>query len=192
MTVNSVYVCYAFYFLFIMKLFFIFFLFFTMNTVLVFDFSKNSNISDWVIVDDVVMGGQSEGKFALDEEGNGVFSGAVSTANYGGFSSVRFQFNKINTDSNSKIVVRFKGDGKAYQLRIKDKVSNYFSYITTFQTNGEWQTLSINMKDMYPSFRGRDLDLPNYNSPAFEELVFLIGNKKNEAFQLIIDKIEIQ
>ena len=174
-----------------MKFLFLILLFFSMNSNLVFDFTKDSSISEWVIVDDVVMGGQSEGKFSLDEEGNGVFSGAVSTANYGGFSSVRHQFSKINTDSNSKIVVRLKGDGKAYQLRIKDKVSNYFSYITTFQTNGEWQTFSINMKDMYPSFRGRDLDLPTYNSTGFEELVFLIGNKKNEAFQLIIDKIEV-
>ena len=163
-----------------------------MQSKLVFDFTKNSSISEWIIVDDVVMGGQSQGKFTLDESGNGVFSGTVSTANNGGFSSVRFQFNKINANSNSKIVVRLKGDGNVYQLRIKDKVTTYFSYINTFQTNGEWQTVSINMKDMYPSFRGRDLDLPSYNSLAFEELVFLIGNKKNEAFQLLIDKIELQ
>ena len=174
-----------------MKFLFLILLFFSMNSNLVFDFTKDSSISEWVIVDDVVMGGQSEGKFSLDEEGNGVFSGAVSTANYGGFSSVRHQFSKINTDSNSKIVVRLKGDGKAYQLRIKDKVSNYFSYINTFQTNGNWQNISISLKDLYPSFRGRDLDLPNYNNDSFEEIVFLIGNKKNEAFQLIIDKIEV-
>jgi hypothetical protein len=47
------------------------------------------------------------------------------------------------------------------------------------------------MKDLYPSFRGQDLNLPNYNSSSFEELVFLIGNKKNESFQLVIDKIEL-
>ena len=175
-----------------MKFLFLIVLFFSMNTQLVFDFTKNASISDWVIVDDVVMGGRSEGKFTLDEAGNGVFSGAVSTENYGGFSSVRYQFDKIPTGSDSKLVVRLKGDGKAYQLRIKDKIATYYSYITTFQTNGEWQTITVNMKDMYPSFRGRDLNLPNYNSPAFEELVFLIGNKKNEAFQLKIDKIEIQ
>ncbi len=51
--------------------------------------------------------------------------------------------------------------------------------------------MSISLKDLYPSFRGRDLDLPNYNNDSFEEIVFLIGNKKNEAFQLIIDKIEV-
>jgi hypothetical protein len=162
-----------------------------MNTISIYDFSKNSKVSDWIIVDDVVMGGRSNGRFSLDEDGNGVFSGTVSTENYGGFSSVRYQFDKINTVSDSKISIRMKGDGKEYQIRIKDKISKYYSYITTFKTSGNWQEISINMKDLYPSFRGQNLDLPNYNSNSFEELVFLIGNKKNESFQLVIDKIEL-
>ena len=94
---------------------------------------------------------------------------------------------KIST----KITLKIKGDGKDYQIRIKDKISKYYSYITTFKTNGDWQEISINMKDLYPSFRGQDLNLPNYNSSSFEELVFLICNKKNESFQLVIDKIEL-
>lgn len=174
-----------------MKLFVILFLSLSMSTILVYDFSKNSNISDWVIIDDVVMGGLSNGSFSLDDEGNGVFCGKVSTENNGGFSSVRYQFDKINTDPDAKISMKIKGDGKEYQIRIKDKSSNYFSYITTFQTNGNWQNISISLKDLYPSFRGRNLDLPNYNNDSFEEIVFLIGNKKNESFKLIIDKIEI-
>jgi hypothetical protein len=162
-----------------------------MNTISIYDFSKNSKVSDWIIIDDVVMGGRSNGQFSIDEDGNGVFSGTVSTENYGGFSSVRYQFDKINTVSDSKISIRLKGDGKEYQIRIKDKISKYYSYITTFKTNGNWQEISINMKDLYPSFRGQNFDLPNYNSNSFEELVFLIGNKKNESFQLVIDKIEL-
>ena len=164
---------------------------FTMNTISIYDFSKTSKVSDWIIVDDVVMGGRSNGRFSLDEDGNGVFSGTVSTENYGGFSSVRYQFDKINTVSDSKISIRLKGDGKEYQIRIKDKIAKYYSYITTFKTNGNWQEISINMKDLYPSFRGQNLDSPNYNSSSFEELVFLIGNKNNESFQLVIDKIEL-
>ena len=174
-----------------MKLLLLLFLSFYMNTISIYDFSKNSKVSDWIIVDDVVMGGRSNGRFSLDEDGNGVFSGTVSTENYGGFSSVRYQFDKINTVSDSKISIRMKGDGKEYQIRIKDKISKYYSYITTFKTSGNWQEISINMKDLYPSFRGQNLDLPNYNSNSFEELVFLIGNKKNESFQLVIDKIEL-
>ena len=90
------------------------------------------------------------------------------------------------------MLIRLKGDGKEYQFRIKDKSSSYYSYITTFKTSGEWQTITIKLKDLYPSFRGRTLDLPNYSSNSFEEIVFLIGNKKKESFQLLLDKIELE
>ena len=45
---------------------------------------------------------------------------------------------------------------------------------------------------MYPSFRGRRLDEPNFSHDYIEEIVFLIGNKKNENFELIIDKIALK
>jgi len=43
---------------------------------------------------------------------------------------------------------------------------------------------------MYPSFRGRKLDQPNFSKDCIEEIAFLFGNKSQEKFKLIIDKIE--
>ena len=40
---------------------------------LIFDFNKKSDIQNWRIVDDVVMGGRSSGNFRLNAEGHGVF-----------------------------------------------------------------------------------------------------------------------
>ena len=54
---------------------------FIMNDFLLFDFNENTNPRDWRIIDDVVMGGISDGKFKIDENGNGVFFGRVSTEN---------------------------------------------------------------------------------------------------------------
>jgi hypothetical protein len=90
-----------------------------------------------------------------------------------------------------KVAIRLKGDGKDYQFRIKDDLNSYFSYITTFKTKGEWETVTLQLKDLYPSFRGQTLNLPNFEKDAIEEIVFLIGNKKNESFELLIDKIEL-
>ncbi|MFT5755283.1 MAG: NADH dehydrogenase [ubiquinone] 1 alpha subcomplex assembly factor 1 [Flavobacterium sp.] len=163
-----------------------------MNTTIIYDFNKDSSKNDWRIIDDGVMGGESQGKFYIDTDGNGVFEGTISLENNGGFSSLRYQFDKINTKKDSKIKIRLKGDGKEYQFRIKDKYNSYYSYITTFKTSGEWQTVEIKLSDLYPSFRGRKLDLPNFESDSFEEVVFLIGNKKNESFQLLLDKIELE
>lgn len=167
------------------------FLIINMNTALIFDFSKNSNVQNWRIVDDVVMGGVSSGSFKLSPEGHGLFEGRVSLENNGGFSSVRYGFEKISIGANSKVVIKLKGDGKSYELRIKDDSSTRYSYVAPFATSGEWQEIMVPLSAMYPSFRGRKLDIPNFSHRQIEEVVFLIGNKKNEEFRLLIDKITI-
>lgn len=164
---------------------------FFMNDSILFDFNQNTNPREWRIIDDVVMGGISDGKFKIDENGNGVFFGRVSTENYGGFSSVRYQMKTKDVSSFSKVNIRLKGDGKNYQFRIKDDINTYYSYITTFETSGEWETITLNLKDLYPSFRGQTLNLPNFDGKFLEEIVFLIGNKKDESFELKLDKIEL-
>lgn len=163
-----------------------------MNNIVIYDFNTNSSIRDWRIIDDGVMGGQSQGNFAIDADGNGVFQGTISLENNGGFSSVRHQFDAMQVTKNNTISIRLKGDGKEYQFRIKDKNNTYYSYITTFKTSGEWQTIEIKLANLYPSFRGQKLDLPNFDSSSFEEIVFLIGNKKNESFKLLLDKIALE
>lgn len=160
------------------------------NTI--FDFNKNSNISSWRVVDDVVMGGRSSGNFELSEEGHGVFSGEVSLENNGGFSSVRHTFNRIEVNQRTNVVLRVKGDGKKYQFRAKHDTDDAHSYITTFKTSGDWETIEIPLKDLYPSFRGRTLDMPNFNHNFIEQIAFLIANKKPENFKLLIDKIDLK
>jgi len=167
-------------------------LFASMAPHIIFDFDKNSDIENWIIVDDVVMGGKSSGSFKLDSEGHGIFEGAISLENNGGFSSVRYTFEKTLIRETTKIVLRIKGDGKKYQFRIKASSGDYYSYIYPFATTGEWEELHIPLKYMYPSFRGRKLDLPHFSKDAIEQIAFLIGNKNEETFTLLIDSIELR
>ena len=162
------------------------------NLMVLFDFSQNTDLSEWTILNDVVMGGKSRSALTIDTDGNGLFKGAVSLENNGGFCSVRRSFNKIPAKDFKKIVFRIKGDGKTYQARIKANKNDYYSYIAYFETTGEWQTVEIALPDMYPSFRGRRLNQPNFNNDSIEEIAFLIGNKKAETFQLRIDKIMLK
>ena len=138
------------------------------------------------------MGGRSSGNFKLNAEGHGLFEGDVSLENNGGFSSVRYSFERLLIKDSKKVVIKLKGDGKNYQFRIKSNSRDYYSYISTFATSGEWQEVEISLKDMYPSFRGRKLNQPNFSNDYIEEITFLIGNKKQEKFKLLIDKIELK
>jgi len=156
------------------------------NTV-IFDFSKNPDTRNWVVVNDGVMGGQSKGNFVLSDK-SAIFSGAVSLENNGGFSMVRKNTGEIDVSGYSILELHLKGDGKKYQVRIREKNSDYFSYIKTFQTSGNWENVQISLGEMYPSLRGRKLDLPNYRGKTLVELSFLIGNKKEETFRLELQK----
>ena len=160
--------------------------------MVIIDFSENTDLSEWYVVNDIVMGGQSRSSLTIDADGNALFSGTVSLDNNGGFCSVRHEFKRIDTKGFEKIVFHVKGDGKRYQVRIRANKNDYYSYIAYFFTSGEWQTIEIPLKEMYPSFRGRRLNNPNFEGDSIVEMSFLIGNKKAEGFQLLIDKVMLK
>lgn len=161
------------------------------GSTLLFDFNSSSELLRWAIVDDVVMGGRSDGHIVINEEGNGVFYGEVSLENNGGFSSVRYNMKPMALEGQTKAVIRLKGDGKTYQFRVKSNRGDRHSYIHSFETTGAWQTLEIPLNEMYPSFRGRKLDMPNYPAEALSEICFLIANYRAEEFRLELDEISL-
>ncbi len=163
-----------------------------MNSLLLFDFSSSSNWSVWEIENDVVMGGKSSSQLSRSDEGNAVFTGYVSLENNGGFASMQYHFTPKDISGHEKAVIRLKGDGKEYQFRIKARLNENASYIHTFKTSGEWQTIEIPLNKMEPTYRGNKLNQPNFNANKIQEIRFLIGNKKAENFRLEIDKIELQ
>jgi NADH dehydrogenase [ubiquinone] 1 alpha subcomplex assembly factor 1 len=154
-----------------------------------FDFTTDANMDRWAVINDGVMGGLSKGKLEVTTEGHGRFSGTVSLENYGGFTSIRCAVADIAVNEGSKIQLRIKGDGKDYQFRVKHKARDYQSYITTIPTTGEWETIDIPVSDLYPSWRGQKLDMPDFDQSSINEFTFLIANKRNENFELLIDEI---
>jgi hypothetical protein len=154
-----------------------------------FDFTTDANMDRWAVINDGVMGGLSKGKLEVTTEGHGRFSGTVSLENYGGFTSIRCAVADIAVNEGSKIQLRIKGDGKDYQFRVKHKARDYQSYITTTPTTGEWETIEIPLIDLYPSWRGQKLDMPNFDKSSINEFTFLIANKRNETFELLIDEV---
>ena len=160
------------------------------NPVL-FDFSKDCSLSNWSIINDGVMGGVSRGQLSLTPEGHGKFTGTVSLANNGGFTSVRCNLPPTAITPNTKISMRIKGDGKNYQFRVRHQPMAYQSYIHDFSTTGEWQTVEFPIAQMYPECHGRRLNIPNFDHGKICEFTFLIANKRNEEFELLIGSVEL-
>jgi hypothetical protein len=93
---------------------------------------------------------------------------------------------------NQKIILFLKGDGKKYQCRVKARRGDYYAYVLYFETSGDWEQIEIPLAKMYPTFRGRQLDMPSFDQSQIEEIAFLIGNKIGEEFSLSLDKIILQ
>ncbi|MEL7161642.1 MAG: CIA30 family protein [Bacteroidota bacterium] len=161
------------------------------NELVLFDF--NQDATAWRTQDDTVMGGRSDGHFTITDEGHGRFWGDVSLENNGGFSSIRYRFDEpIDVSERVAFSLRLRGDGKEYAFRVKSAYDQRYYHQARFKTkgDGEWETITIPFASMQPVFRGRSLDLPNYAGESAAEFQLLIGNKKAESFEILLDVIE--
>jgi hypothetical protein len=156
------------------------------------DFLDKSSLDNWTVINDSVMGGKSKGSISITEAACLKFEGIISLQNNGGFSSVRYQFDKINIEKKNKLILYLQGDGKSYQFRLKPNIDNYYSYAYDFKTNGNWQKIEIMLNKMKARYRGRDIELGSFADNKIEEISFLIANKKDEAFKLLIRRIELE
>ena len=151
----------------------------------IFDFTKPSeeikNI--WGALDDVVMGGVSASSFQI-RENTAIFTGNVSTANSGGFASVRTKnFSPaINLSGYQGVKLRVKGDGQRYKIFLRtestwDGVGYSYSFDTVANT---WLDIQIPFADLIPVFRAKVVkDCPpidisenylTFTMTAFEEM----------------------
>eukprot|EP00798_Chlamydomonas_sp_ICE-L_P024715 gene24715-10353_t len=113
----------------------------------------------WGRTDDGVMGGLSQSSMAWDaSEKAAVFSGNVTTANNGGFASVRFGpwdgFGALGPARGVRLAV--KGDGQIYKLTLKeDDGYDGVNFQQDFQTSaGAWTNVDLLLRDLKPNFRG--------------------------------------
>ncbi len=157
-----------------------------------YDFKTNDSLDQWEIEDDVVMGGRSKGDLSITKEGHAKFTGDVSLKNNGGFSQMQSDFDKIDVSKFTKFMIKLKGDGKDYQFRVQEKHDQKHVYKNEFSTTGEWQTVEMQFADFTPSYHGEDLDIPNYSGKSLAHMAILIGNGREESFEMLVDKISVK
>ncbi|WP_016953583.1 CIA30 family protein [Anabaena sp. PCC 7108] len=156
----------------------------TAGEKLIFDFTKPTDElkNIWGALDDVVMGGVSASSFQILEN-TALFSGNVSTANSGGFASVRTKnFSPpFDLSGYEGVRLRVKGDGQRYKIFLRtestwDGVGYSYSFDTVANT---WIDITIPFANLVPVFRAKIVK----DSPK-------IDSSKVCSFQLMLSKFE--
>ncbi|CAA0823676.1 NAD(P)-binding Rossmann-fold superfamily protein [Striga hermonthica] len=157
------------------------------NGKLVFGFEDNlSRELAWGSLDDVVMGGVSESTFFIDHKGGenggpvGIFRGVVSTANNGGFTSIRTKNFTVPEDLSAYegLELRIKGDGRRYKLIIRTSRDwDTVGYTTGFDTvKDQWQSIRMPFSSLRPIFRARTVsDAPPFNPSEIVSLQLMFS-----------------
>jgi hypothetical protein len=153
------------------------------QNLILFNFLENTqdlqNI--WGAVDDVVMGGVSQSNITIANSG-AIFSGIVSTANSGGFASVRTRSFEppLNLSKYTGIELRVKGDGQRYKLILRGESKwDGVGFSASFDTELErWTTVRIPFTQLIAGFRSKSI--PNT----------ALDSSQVYAFQLMLSKYE--
>ena len=154
------------------------------NEKLIFDFTHPStelkNI--WGALDDVVMGGVSASNIQLVEN-TALFAGNVSTANSGGFASVRTRNFEppFNLSGYEGVELRVKGDGQRYKIFLRTETKwDGLGYSYSFDTvENTWINIRIPFAELVPVFRAKTVQ----DAPP-------IDSSRVSSFQLMLSKFE--
>lgn len=158
---------------------------------LIVDFKSKERALNWQIVNDDVMGGVSTSRFAVTN-GVGQFRGNLSLENNGGFASVRADGAISDLTGNDAMVVRVKGDGRNYQLRVRTATGGRADYQTEFQTvKGQWQEHRLPFAGFVPTWRGRLLTgVPPIDPARVQSIGFFLADNQPGAFELEIQWVK--
>lgn len=158
--------------------------------MMIFDFRVDA--PPWRSIDDVVMGGRSSSRMEV-AGGIAVFRGEVSLANNGGFASVRSAPKVHDLSGFDGLVLRVRGDGTRYQLRLRTTATvDGVSYQAPLDPPaGAWQELAIPFTAFEPVFRGRRLpDHPPLDPAEVKSFGLMVAGGQAGPFRLEIEWIQ--
>ncbi|MEO0784332.1 MAG: CIA30 family protein [Pseudomonadota bacterium] len=154
---------------------------------LVADLAAEDEPSAWQTVNDGVMGGRSSGGPSF-EGGAMEFAGVINT-NGGGFSSVRRAMEPGTLAGAEGVMVRMKGDGRAYRLTIR--TAERFRGRTVAYTadldggaGGDWVETYVPFDAFSASVFGRDVPAAPLDPATAWSVGFILGDGKDGPFSM--------
>ncbi len=143
----------------------------------------------WVIVNDGVMGGRSQG--AVTTETNQMqFTGNIVTDG-GGFSSVRRLLDD-GLDTSDRLQMRLRTDERRYEVLLTDIDSQAYrvTYYAPLKTEGDgWQVIDVSFDDLEARIFGRRVDAPPFQPQNVTTIGIILADGADGAFSLELDWI---
>ena len=143
----------------------------------------------WVIVNDGVMGGRSQG--AVTTKTNQMqFTGNIVTDG-GGFSSVRRLLDG-GLDKSDRLQMRLRTDERRYEILLTDIDSQAYrvTYYAPLKTEGDgWQVIDVSFDDLEARIFGRRVDAPPFQPQNVTTIGIILADGTDGEFSLELDWI---
>ena len=160
-----------------------------------FSFSETKAGKQWRTVNDGVMGGRSDGRFRIMEDGKMEFFGVLSLENNGGFASVRSRAKELDLRAGDSLVTRVRGDGRRYTLNLYvPSRRRAFCYRSEFQTKKDaWIEVRVPLTKFVATSFGRTIKNSGpVNPQQVNSIGFLLADKQPGRFKLEVDWIKVE
>ena len=157
---------------------------------LLLDFEDAAEVGWFSPIDDAVMGGVSSSRLVQAAPGIAAFEGTVSLENNGGFASVRSRPRDWRMAGATVLVLRLRGDGKAYRVNLRTpNTPSAFRFEAPLELPaGTWREVEVPIAALRAKAFGRPVPLVGPPDPArVNQLGFMISDRQAGPFRLEID-----
>lgn len=165
------------------------------QTLLTDFLSVEKTFGEWELVNEMVYGGLSEGKFLI-KDGEAIFMGRTK-ADSGGLLSFRSQSGQWESAGGHGLVLRVKGDGRTYLATIRTDQNvrkRQISWRHAFKTSprpDEWETIVLPFHNFHPyvyKVDARRFDQDSQINPAtISSIGLMIDDSSTAGFRIKID-----
>ena len=162
---------------------------------LMVDFGEKQEGSQWKVINDGVMGGLSKGKLLIKQE-TMLFQGNVSLDNYGGFTSMKSPFEKMDLSDFEKVKIRMTASGQTFSMTFETDETWFAPYFKAplATISNEWQVIEVSL-DQFKQYQLGQSDGRAINKGDLAN-VFRLGiitsQKKAGTFELEVDYIRFE
>ena len=158
-----------------------------------FNFENAEAAKQWQPVNDGVMGGRSDGRFKINEDNNMEFFGTLSLENNGGFASVRSRETTLGLEKGDSLVIRVRGDGRDYKLRLDVPRSvSRNSYRQSFKTKkDEWVEVTLPIEKFLATWRGRVFPNEKFDPRNITGMGIQLSDNNPGPFKLEVEWIKV-